>query len=247
MLSWKRADLGAVLARLKAAAAIAAAAAGLTWAMADGSQVLAALGMALAAWLVAGTMLGIARRITLFQAPFARSLTLARNLPRSTWGMSLAHASLGIMVAGITASSAWQTESLQMMRAGDATVVAGYRFAFGGAVPFQGPNYSGWRGSFTVTKDGTPIARLTPEKRQFPAERSATTEAAIHAVWSGDLYAVLGEQAEGGAWSVRIYHNPLVSWIWIGMVLMACGGMISLSDRRHRVGAPRRALAAAPA
>jgi cytochrome c-type biogenesis protein CcmF len=247
MLSWKRADLGAVLARLKAAAAIAAAAAVLTWAMADGSQVLAALGMALAAWLVAGTGLGIARRVTLFQAPFARSLGLLRNLPRSYWGMSLAHASLGIVVAGITASSAWQTETLQMMRAGEATDVAGYRFAFAGAVPIQGPNYSGWRGTFTVTKDGTPIARLTPEKRQFPAERSATTEAAIHAVWSGDLYAVLGERAEDGAWSVRLYHNPLVSWIWIGMVLMAFGGTISLSDRRHRIGAPRRAMAAAPA
>ena len=111
----------------------------------------------------------------------------------------------------------------------------------------RGPNYTGWRGTFTVTRDGAPIARLAPEKRQFPAERSATTEAAIHATWSGDLYAVLGERNESGAWSVRLYHNPLVTWIWAGMLLMALGGMISLSDRRHRVGVPRRAPVAVPA
>jgi len=248
MLSWKRADLAPVMSRLKAASAVALAIATVTWFNAASSQVPAALGMALAAWLVAGTAVQIAGRIALFRAPFARSLTLARNLPRGAWGMSLAHASLGIVVAGITASSAWQSESIQLMRAGEATVVAGYRFTFGGAVPIRdGPNYTGWRSTFTVTRDGAPIARLTPEKRQFPAERSATTEAAIHPTWSGDLYAVLGERNESGAWSVRLYHNPLVAWIWVGMGLMALGGMISLSDRRHRVGAPRRAPAAAHA
>ena len=247
MLPWKRADLASVMSRLKAAFAVASAIAFATWFFAAGSQVLAALGMALAGWLVAGTMVQFAGRIALFRAPLARSLTLARNLPRGTWGMSLAHASLGIVVAGITASSAWQSESILLMRAGDATVVAGYRFAFGGAVPMRGPNYTGWRGTFTVTRDGALIARLAPEKRQYPAERSATTEAAIHSTWGGDLYAVLGERNESGGWSVRLYHNPLVTWIWAGMVLMALGGMISLSDRRHRVGVPRRSPVAVPA
>ncbi len=49
-------------------------------------------------------------------------------------------------------------------------------------------------------------------------------------------------------WTVRIYHNPLVPWIWIGAIIMALGGLVSLSDRRHRVGAPaRRAVVPAAA
>jgi cytochrome c-type biogenesis protein CcmF len=158
--------------------------------------------------------------------------------------MTIAHASLGVVVAGITAASAWQTESIRMMRPDDVAFMAGYEFTFDGVEPVTGPNYDGMRGAFTVTRNGALVVRLLPEKRNYTAERSATTEAAIHTTWSGDLYAVLGEAGEGDGWSVRLYHNPLVSWIWIGAVLMALGGLVSLTDRRHRVGAPRRATRA---
>ena len=62
-----------------------------------------------------------------------------------------------------------------------------------------------------------------------------------------DLYAVIGERQNAGAgakgkdgWTIRLYHNPLVPWIWIGAVIMVLGGLISLTDRRYRVGAPER-------
>ena len=38
----------------------------------------------------------------------------------------------------------------------------------------------------------------------------------------------------------RIYFNPLVVWMWIGALTMVLGGIMSLSDRRFRVGAPAR-------
>jgi cytochrome c-type biogenesis protein CcmF len=40
---------------------------------------------------------------------------------------------------------------------------------------------------------------------------------------------------------MRFYFNPLVRLIWIGAIVMSLGGLLSLSDRRLRVGAPRRA------
>ena len=59
---------------------------------------------------------------------------------------------------------------------------------------------------------------------------------------------VLGEPADDGKWVVRAYHNTLAPWIWIGGAIMALGGLMSLADRRLRVGAPTRArLRAAPA
>ncbi len=155
--------------------------------------------------------------------------------------MTAAHAGLGIIVAGITASSAWQVERIQLMRPGETIEIAGRSITFDGVENVRGPNYVAQRGTFTVRDGDEVIVRLTPEKRSYPAERSQTTEAAIHTTWLSDLYVVLGEAADGGAWSTRIYHNPLVPWIWTGAIVMALGGAISLTDRRLRVGAPRRA------
>jgi cytochrome c-type biogenesis protein CcmF len=80
---------------------------------------------------------------------------------------------------------------------------------------------------------------LTPEKRFYPVQAMPTTEAAIHSTGLADLYAVIGDPA-GGGWTVRIYHEPLVPWIWAGALIMVAGGFLSLSDRRLRVGAPAR-------
>jgi cytochrome c-type biogenesis protein CcmF len=93
---------------------------------------------------------------------------------------------------------------------------------------------------------------MMPERRNFPAERQEKTEAAIRSTGLADLYIVIGENNGQGAWTIRAYYNHLAPWIWVGAVIMAAGGAISLSDRRYRVGAPGRArkrtrLAAAPA
>ena len=241
MLAWKRGDLAGVLGRLKFAFAGAAALALATLFLADARAAGGAGGMALAAWLVVGSAVQLAERIELFRGPLGDSARRLRMLPRSAIGMALAHGALGIMVAGITASSAWQIERIQLMRPGEAIAIGGYRVSFDGVAPIRGPNYEGERGAFVVTRDGSPVTRLAAEKRRYPAERSATTEAAIHGTVLGDLYVVLGDRAESGAWSTRIYFNPLVAWIWGGAVLMAAGGFISLTDRRLRIGAPRRA------
>jgi cytochrome c-type biogenesis protein CcmF len=179
----------------------------------------------------------LAERIFRGGDPLAR----ARALPRSGWGTAIAHAGLGIVVAGITASSAWQAESVRALRPGEAVELAGYRFTLEGIGDLRGPNYNATRGAFQVTRNGREVVRLYPEKRFYPAEGMQTTEAAIHTTWLADLYVVLGERAPDGAWSVRIYHNPLVPWIWAGAIACALGGVVSLTDRRHRIGAPVRA------
>jgi cytochrome c-type biogenesis protein CcmF len=96
-----------------------------------------------------------------------------------------------------------------------------------------------------VTRNGKEVTELNPSKREFTLERSGTTEAGIHPSWRGDLYAVLGDQLKDGAYSIRLYFNPLVRLIWIGALIMFIGGAFSLSDRRLRVGVPKRAQARA--
>jgi cytochrome c-type biogenesis protein CcmF len=69
----------------------------------------------------------------------------------------------------------------------------------------------------------------------------STTEAAIRTNFVSDLYVVLGQEQQGtGAYATRLYHHPLVPWIWIGCVVMVVGGCVSLSDRRFRIGVPEK-------
>jgi cytochrome c-type biogenesis protein CcmF len=115
--------------------------------------------------------------------------------------------------------------------------------------PNRGPNYQEVIGTFTVTAEQEPVTVLRPSKRQYIAPKQPTSEAGIHAAWSGDLYAVLGDDLKESGYSVRLYFHPLVRLIWIGTIIMFIGGGFSLFDRRLRVGAPRkiRKAAATPA
>ena len=245
MLPWKRGDLGSALARLWAAALAAVAAAVLAWALYDARSLAGLFGMALAGWLVAGTLTELARRIGLFAVPLRVSLGRLAGLPRAAWGMTLAHAGLGIVIAGMTASSVWKQERIQVMVPDQQVTLAGYVVTFTGAEEVAGPNYEALRGTFAVTTgDGRPVTTLVAEKRYYPVEGQDTTEAAIRSTVAGDLYAVIGEpQGTDGGFVTRLYFEPLVPWLWGGVGLMVLGGLVSLSDRRHRVGAPARARA----
>jgi cytochrome c-type biogenesis protein CcmF len=153
----------------------------------------------------------------------------------------LAHAGVGIMLIGIVATTAWQSETVLAMKPGERGEIAGFTFTFRGATPSQGPNYQEQSAALEVTRGGVPVTELHPSKRAYTAPRQATSEAGIHASWGGDLYAVLGDELADGGFVVRLYFNPLVRLIWLGALVMALGGALSLSDRRLRVGAPRRA------
>jgi cytochrome c-type biogenesis protein CcmF len=204
---------------------------------------------------VAGSLVELAGRVQLFRVPASQSWQRARGLPRSAYSMTLAHIGVGVVVAGITAASAWRGEAILVMQPGDTAQLAGYSFRLDGIADHQGPNYVARRATFEVTRDGASIATLTPERRFYPVERQSTSEAGIDTGFWRDLYVVLGDPAEGakepaGAHAVRIYYNPLVMWIWGGVAIMGIAGLWSLTDRRHRVGAPtaaRARLAAAAA
>ncbi len=247
LMSWKRADMPGVLGRLWVAFAAALLAALAALFVYWGKAMLAAIGIALAAWLAAAVFVELAARIRLFRVGLGDSLRRLAGLPRAAYGMSLAHLGVALMVAGVTASSAWQDEFLQVVRPGETVTVGGYDFRLERVEKATGPNYTIDRGEVTVLRRGAPFVTVWPEKRFYPVQGRPTTEAAIHTTWFADLYVVLGDADTRGGWSMRIYHNPLVPWIWVGAVVMAFGGLVSLSDRRYRVGAPARRRPAQPA
>ena len=240
LLAWKRGDLAGVLSRLRLAMVFALAVPLATLMFAAKAPMLAVLGTALGTWLVAASIGEFAERVRLFGASPGETWRRAKHLPRSVYGMTIAHAGAGVVILGIVVSVTWETERLQVVQAGESVPVGGYEFTFRGVEDVKGPNYDAVRGIFDVTRDGDLVTVMTPETRTYDTSPQTTTEAAIHPTLISDLYAVIGDPDGSGGWAARLYHKPLVNWIWLGAILVAAGGIVSLTDRRHRVGAPRR-------
>jgi cytochrome c-type biogenesis protein CcmF len=208
---------------------------------------LAPVGMALAAWLILGALNDLATRISLFKVPFASSWRRFVGLPRSVLGSVMAHGGLGIMIAGIIAVSLWKVETIVALKPGEAAAVGNYSVTFTGETPLTGPNYTGRAGHFLVKKGDRDVAALVSEKRSFKPSGMPTTEVGLLETILGDVYVVMGDTTSDGARAMRMYFNPLVDLIWLGALIMFLGGLMSLSDRRYRVGAPRRHAATQPA
>jgi cytochrome c-type biogenesis protein CcmF len=241
-LPWKRGSLRDAMRRLRVPALLAAAAGIASYIAMPSGSALASIGIATAVWLISGALAETAFRIKLLAAPAPEVWRRLINLPRSSHGGMLAHLGLGICVLGIVATSAWRAEQILTMKPGEMASFAGYELTFVSSSSRQGPNYEERYGDFRLTKSGVPVADLHPSKRQYIAPPNATTEAAIHPGWAGDFYLVMGDSgAESGSGvAVRLYFHPLVRLIWAGALIMFLGGMISLSDRRLRIGAPSR-------
>ncbi|MEM7398593.1 MAG: heme lyase CcmF/NrfE family subunit [Pseudomonadota bacterium] len=241
LLAWKRGDLLAVAQRLTVAAVVSLFAIIFALATHQSGPWLAPLGIGLGIWLIVGAATEIATRSKLFQASWQESWRRMQNLPRASYGTALAHAGLGVMVLGLVATTAWRSEKIEALAPGGTVDIAGYTLTFKGVKERQGPNYKELVGVFDVTRNGQPVTTLIPSKRSYSVENSATTEAGIYNALGGDLYLVLGDALKDGAHTVRVYFNPLVRLIWLGPLLMFIGGGVSLTDRRLRVGAPKRA------
>ena len=247
LLAWKRGDLLGAAQRLMFAAMLAVVAMALAFAAFHRGPALAPFGLALGVYVMGGAITELVDRARIGRVPWGDAWRRLKGLPRAAFGTALAHFGVGLMVVGVVATSAYRQEHILVMKPGEETKLAGYTLAFRGVAPGSGPNYREVVGIFDVTRGGSPIVRLEPAKRIYDAPPQPTTEAGIHAAWRGDLYVVLGDEQTAGGYAVRIYFNPLVRFIWIGALIMFIAGGVSLSDRRLRVGAPRRTRRMPPA
>jgi cytochrome c-type biogenesis protein CcmF len=247
MMSWKRGDLAGVLSRLKFIGALALFVAMIVWFLQGGTAGpwWTGAGFALAVWLGLGTLWDLAERIGLFSRP-ANALARAAKLPNSAWGMVLAHFGLAVFIVGLTASSAWTTEHIQTQKIGETVMVGGFGVTLKAVDEVPGPNYTATRATFEISRGGTVIDVMAPEKRMYKQPPRPTTTASIRSGFTGDLYVVIGDaDPNKGGWVTRLYFNPCIPWLWAGALLLIIGGLISLADRRHRVGAPARAATSA--
>ena len=249
-LAWKRGDAAAAAQRLMlafgAALVTALAVAGFTW----GGPVMAPVGIGLGAYLLIGAVLEVVVRARGYGANRTRGAAAvwrrAVGLPRSAWGTALAHGGVGIVVIGIAAQG-WAAEGLATLKPGEQVAAGPYVAILDRVGPRSGENYEETTAFLTLrTRDGDAVGAVETGKRFYPSRRMTVTESGLTTVGVSQIYASLGEVAPGGAIGLRLYYKPLVLLIWLGAVVMALGGAVSLTDRRMRVGAPARARAKLP-
>ncbi|WP_025647139.1 MULTISPECIES: heme lyase CcmF/NrfE family subunit [unclassified Psychrobacter] len=167
-----------------------------------------------------------------------------RQLRLSYWGQQVAHIGVLIAVIGVAFTTSLSIERDVAMAEGDTVNVQGYDFNLVDFQEIKASNFDATQATAAVSKDGRAVATLTPEKRTYIISTMPTTEAAIDPSLMRDVYVALGEPIAEGSneWALRIYVKPLIRWIWLGAIIMALGGLLSMLDKRYRIKKSKGAL-----
>ena len=189
----------------------------------------ALLGLILATWVIAGTLLLVFLRLK------QRGIS---GLGQAFLGMIIAHCGVAVTVIGIAISTAYGIQDDVKLSPGNHAELAGWRVDFVGEEPLHGPNYHGTRAEMRITK-GAETHNIYPEKRLYDVAQMAMTDSAIDVSPFRDIYIALGEPLDDSSWSVRLYFKPFVRWIWAGGFMILLGGFLALTDRRYARAATR--------
>lgn len=199
-----------------------------------GRSVLGGISLGLAAYLAMGTGLAFGRKVKWGQVSRAESMKMLRAQPAATWGFLIAHLGIAIFMAGVTSMSVWSTDEAARLKIGESFSVAGYEYTLAEVSEGTRENYSYLSARIDVAKDGKTLSRLASERRYYPVRQMGTTEAGFRLSFANTVFASIAEGNTDDGWVIRGYYHPFVVWIWIGALMMALAGFISLADRRLR-------------
>ena len=200
--------------------------------MIEQSSLFAVICGSLSIWLFSGVVTDIISKIKESKIKFNKLSQFFFFISKINLGIHFAHIGVAVFLAGVTGEQFFKTEYNGRKNIGDVFNVGNQSLEFKKIEMLDGPNYRSQTATFNLLNDGKVINKLKPEKRFYPTEKSQTTEAAILTSFLGDTYLVLGDGNKEIGWSIRVYFNPLVSWIWGGACLMALGGLVSILQNR---------------
>jgi cytochrome c-type biogenesis protein CcmF len=226
-LAWKEANLMPALRRLAAPLAATIVLSGVVTLLPLPGRPFTTFMFFIAGWVLFATFNEFARK--------TRYFTSFRHLPRSFYGMTLAHTGFALVLIGAVTATSWVTEKTQWMKPREIVNIAGHEVLFLGVEPGIGQNYDVDRGNFSVP-EGNDFILLQPEKRWYPATERMTSETALHLFGLDMLYLVMGDQDEKtpSRWTVRMYYHPFIGLLPIGALLIALGALAAMQERRHR-------------
>ena len=190
------------------------------------------LGLTLSYWVIGGILFEIKlngrKTDNYFQA--IKRQTLSR------WGMNLGHLGLVITIIGITLTSHYSDEQDRLVRVGETVQVREYGFELLALEDVQGSNYVGTKGVIQVYQNDKPLRMMYPEKRTYTVSGMPISEVALRPSLVDDLYVAMAEERAENAWAIRLYVKPFVRWIWLGGLVISFAALLSILDRRYRIG-----------
>ena len=175
------------------------------------------LGLILGCWIILASIVSIILRFKFFI-----SFSYLKSI-----NSFIAHIGVGIMIIGITFSSVYQNEYNFNISLGEQINVNDNILKLENIKVVEEKNYQSLKADFSLIKKDKIIGYIFPAKNYYPVSKMITTEAGIYHDWLKDIYITLGNE-EDGTWSIKVYLNPLVSFIWIGVFIMVFSGFISI-------------------
>ena len=142
----------------------------------------------------------------------------------------LAHIGVGIMILGITCSSVFQSEHIEVFNINETKKIGEYSVTLKNVDIVNKSNFQELLANFSLSKKNSFEVMMTPSKRYYYTSKIITTEASIYNDWLQDFYIIIGDENEE-KWDVKIYQNPLISFIWFGAILMILSGIIGVRKK----------------
>jgi len=182
------------------------------------------VGLILGSWIILASIISIILRFK-----FLISFNYIKSI-----NSFIAHIGVGIMIIGITYSSIYQKEYSFNISVGEQINLYDNVLKLENIKVTEEKNYQSLKAFFSLRKKGELIDYILPGKNYYPVSKIITTEAGIYNDWLKDIYITLGNE-EDSTWSIKIYLNPLVSFIWIGVLIMIFSGFIAIFKNEKNI------------
>ena len=189
------------------------------------------LGIGLAAWVVTAALGDLWEKLWRHRDHGESKYRNIQLLGPRYLGMSLAHIGMALLIAGGSASSIWEEQSVLSARTGQSIEIGPYNLQYEGVALLPGENFATRKAKFIVYRNAQPVTELYPEVRYYPIRGVETKESAIWHGRDGDLHVSIGDRAEDSGRIVDVRFLPMMPWVWAGMMLILLGGVINALTR----------------
>ena len=224
-MRWGKDDIINLLSRLSILLIVLVFVSLFVWYLNFGGPILSIIFFILSAWIIISSLFEFSKFISLSPK------VVIKKIPLNIFSQSFAHIGIALIMIGATGSSILKIEKIQFQEINQIITLNNFDVKFLGVKLVEEDNYVSQMGHFEISKNNSYIKTLYPEKRMYNTGKQVTTEASIYSTFLGDLYIAIGENnsLNKNSWTTRIWFNPFTIWIWIGVLFLVIGGMVSLT------------------
>ncbi len=198
--------------------------------------------------LLAFWLCGLVVFVTLYEfwrGAMARSRTRKENFGLALWRLAgrnrrryggyIIHLGVVLMAIGIVGIEMFQTETQSKLERGESVSLQGYTVTYQDLAQFDyidGRNVA--RAVVSVSKDGKPLGELHPRRDFYYDSQQSMTIPGVRSTMEDDLYVLLveWEPITEGAATFKVYHNPLINWLWLGGFVFVFGTLVAAAGER---------------